>query len=378
MKIPTGFKAKRVLIVLLGAIGDVARALPLAVRLKKAWPESELIWAVEPASSALLKSHPAVDRLVVFERPDGFKAFLRFTAELASLKIDLVLDLQRHFKSGVTSMSTQAPYRIGFAPRNTKEFNWTFNNLYIEAADDSLPKILHYQKFGDFLGLPVMEPLEFGLAPTAQDIMFAENLLAANLHEQNPSLREVTLPADSLKYAGLIIGATWKTKVWWPDYYSSLIGQLYDKCGLCSVLIGSASEAPTRAEIIESKITVPFVDLVNKVPLDKLPALFSQMELAIGSDTGPLHIAAASNLPVVGLYGPTNPQRCGPHGNYQNVLQSTLGCVPCYSRHCRRLDRQCLRDVTPENVLTLVKRILASKTSSTLQSTAGASESNEY
>ena len=107
-------RPRRVLIILLGAIGDVTRGLALATRIKSSWPETELIWAVEPKSAGILERHPAVDQLVVFDRPRGFPAYLRFLKELRSLRCEITLDLQRHFKSGVTSLFAGSPKRLGF------------------------------------------------------------------------------------------------------------------------------------------------------------------------------------------------------------------------------------------------------------------------
>ena len=95
--------SKRILIVLLGAIGDVTRGLSVAMCLKRAWPESRLSWAVEPASRVLVENHPAIDRVVLFERSRGLAGYRDFIRELQQEEYDLVLDMQRHFKSGLTS-----------------------------------------------------------------------------------------------------------------------------------------------------------------------------------------------------------------------------------------------------------------------------------
>src|SRR5437762_1720587 len=103
--------ADRILIVLLGAIGDVTRALPLLMRLRRAYPEAQIAWAVEPLSEPLLRGHRAVDRVIVFERERGAAAFLPFLRELRGFRADLVIDLQRHLKSGIASRVAGAPVR---------------------------------------------------------------------------------------------------------------------------------------------------------------------------------------------------------------------------------------------------------------------------
>ena len=95
------FEAKRILVVLHGSIGDVTRALPLASLLRKGFPEAFLAWSVEPASYPLLQGNPAIDRILLFDRSAWWKTLPRFLAEVRRQKFDLVLDLQRHLKSGI-------------------------------------------------------------------------------------------------------------------------------------------------------------------------------------------------------------------------------------------------------------------------------------
>ena len=118
---------KRVLIVLFGAIGDVTRALPLAVRLKRGWPDAHLTWAVEPLARPLVVGHPAINQVLVFERGQGRVGYRKFLRELdAQEPFDIALDLQRHLKSGFTTWRSGAPPRIGFNRRNSKELNFCF------------------------------------------------------------------------------------------------------------------------------------------------------------------------------------------------------------------------------------------------------------
>ena len=120
--------SNKFLIILHGAIGDVTRALPLAVRIKDNLPDAHITWAIEPISKDLVLNHPAIDRVEIFDRPKGIFAYLKFIKELRKNSYDYVLDLQRHFKSGVTSYLSGGKNRLGFHRNNAKEFNWFFNN----------------------------------------------------------------------------------------------------------------------------------------------------------------------------------------------------------------------------------------------------------
>src|ERR1700691_332010 len=118
---------ERVLIILLGAIGDVVRALPLLGRMRRAWPRAHIAWAVEPKSQPLLEGHPWLDQLIVYDRRRAPWSFAPLLWRVRAQRFDLVVDLQRHLKSGVIAIAAGARERIGFAAPNTKEFNHYFS-----------------------------------------------------------------------------------------------------------------------------------------------------------------------------------------------------------------------------------------------------------
>ena len=99
---------ERLLIVLLGAIGDVVCGMPLVQRLRAGWPSTRIAWAVEPAAAPLLEAHPAVDQVIVFRRGQGAAALAEFLRAVRASRPDLTLDCQRHFKSGLTSWCSGA------------------------------------------------------------------------------------------------------------------------------------------------------------------------------------------------------------------------------------------------------------------------------
>jgi ADP-heptose:LPS heptosyltransferase len=327
-----------VLIVLLGAIGDVARGVSVAVRLKRAWPEVRLTWAVEPASRALVQGHRCIDRVVLFERHRGLAGYRDFIAALRREPYDVVLDMQRHFKSGMTSWLSRGRRRIGFHRKNAKEGNWLFNNGHIPPVENFSPKILQYQKFGDALGLPALEPLEFGFEADEQ----AEQKIAALLGDNGTRGR---------CYAALLTGSSWPSRFWRAEHYRVLIDELFCRYGLVSVLIGGKNEEAFCTELCTGLAEERVVNLAGKTSLSELFALFPKMKLAIGSDCGPMHIAAAMGLKVISLWGSTSPLRSAPYGSERLILQSTIGCSPCYRKRCPGLMTLCMSDIPPAAVL---------------------------
>ena len=343
---------KKLLIVLLGAIGDVVRALPLACRIRKYWPAVEIHWAVEPISYPLLENHFALDKIMVFDRPRGLPAFLTFVRRLRKEKYELVLDLQRHFKSGISSLSTCAPARIGFACANARELNCCFNNLHIAPVEKLSSKILHFQKFGDLLGLPASQPLEFGLSPSLEEQAEVSRLIA-----EACKAASIELPPVEKRLA-LILGSTWESRFWSVEHYASLIGEAKQRWGLVPLLVGGRRERAFAAALADLCTGLPLINLVEKTRLRSLTAVFQQVRLALGSDSGPMHIASALACPVISLWGSTGALRSAPYGSEHLVLQSPIGCSPCYRKKCPGLDTLCMSEIHPAMALELIAKVL--------------------
>ena len=343
---------KEILIVLFGAIGDVTRALPTVSRLKQAWPECRISWAIEPKSLSVLESTSLVDEILLFDRPRGFPAYIRFIRELRSHSFDLTIDFQRHFKSGVTSWLSRAPRRIGFHQKNAKEFNWLFNSETIPRVDNFSSKFEHYQFFADALGIARPERADFSIA--TQDAV--QQRLRRLLED---SLSDERLARERAGYLGLILGSSWESRFWEPEYYQQVARQLWEERRLLPVLLGSAGERAIAEQIQSGLGAVPHVSLIERTSLSDLFQLFPLFEVALGPDSGPMHIAAAAGCPVVSLWGATSPLRSAPIGNEHLVVQSPIGCSPCYRRECPGLDRLCMKQLTPKTVRVFVEKALS-------------------
>lgn len=330
---------RRVLIVLLGAIGDVVRGLPLAQRIRSGWPQARIAWAVEPAAAPVLEGHPAVDEAIRFDRGGGLPAFARFARQVRAWAPDVALDLQRHLKSGVATWLSGAPIRVGFHWRNSREGNWFFSNRHIAPVSFLSSKLEHYLLFADLLGVPPA-PLSFGLAPTAEERERAGRMLAG-----------VARP-----FAAVCPGASWTTKQWFPEPTAAVCRGLSER-GLGVVLLGGPGDVEFAAAVTASR-PGPVLDLAGRSSLRDAIAILDEAAVAVGPDSGPMHICAALGTPVVSLWGATSPARSGPAGYADLVVPGRADCSPCYKRRCP-IDRACMRAITPEAVLAQVDRALA-------------------
>jgi ADP-heptose:LPS heptosyltransferase len=344
---------KKILIVLLGAIGDVARGLSLASRIKSHWPEAHLAWAVEPPSADLVRNHHSIDAVHLFNRPEGKTAFREFRRALRRERFDLVLDLQRHLKSGLTTRATGARRRIGFHRRNSKELNWLFQTERIPYQENFSPKLEQYHAFGDYLDIPRPDRYDFGLVVPEDETKRVESIV-------DEAIREAGIePPSPQQRAAFIIGANWESKRWSAKQFAELAGLVNQRWGLVPFLLGGTPELGIARDILALCPHVPLGNLVGRMTIIQLYAFARTVKVAVGGDTGASFLASIAGAPVISLFGATDPGRSAPFLSESLVLQSPIGCSPCYRRSCPGLNTLCMLDIPAEAVVHRVDSVMA-------------------
>jgi heptosyltransferase I len=338
----TNLDPKKILVVLHGSIGDVTRALPLANLIRRGFPRARLAWAIEPPSLPLVEHHPAVDEVILFDRSRWWNQFGPFLRKIRAGHFDLVLDLQRHLKSGIVSRWTGARQRLGFHRLDCKEFNWVFNNHHIPAGGTGLSKFDQYLKFAEYLGL-APEPVEWKLSLTK------EEQGSVDRHLEN-------ICGD---FAALFVGSRWESKGWFPAQISSCAKLLKQRYGLSVVLLGNKEDATiaAEAEIACGQFTT---NLVGRTSLREAIGIITKARTAVGPDTGLMHIAAAVGTPVVSLWGATSPERTGPYGFGHLAIQGRAPCSPCYRKRCP-IGRICMQSIDIEEIMAKIEAGLSGK-----------------
>ncbi len=333
---------RNILIILHGSIGDVTRALPLANLIRRGYTKATIAWSIEPPAHPLVEQHPAVDRVILFDRSLWWKAAAPFLRQIRSGHFDLVLDLQRIFKSGVISRWTGAPYRIGFHRHDCKEFNWLFNNQYIPATGESVSKLDHYLKFAEFLALEPY-PIEWKI----------------RLSEGEQGRVEKMLRGVGPSFAVFFVGSKWESKRWFPNQTAKSAAEIQKRFGLEIVLLGGREDV-RFAEEVASFGSLRVTNYVGKTSLREAIGILSRARVAIGPDTGLMHLSAAVGTPVVSLWGATSPVRTGPYGYDELVLQGKAACSPCYLRRCP-IGRICMQSINVEEVSAKVEKALSER-----------------
>ena len=313
MRLSLPAEPREIVMVRMSALGDVIPALPVATALKRAYPNARLTWVIQPLPHRLIQNHPAVDRFILFHRHRGLSAW-RSIAEVAATlraqRYDLVLDLQIAFKAGLVTALLRAPVKIGVDRARSGDLNWLFTTHRLPPRP-----IGHiqdeYLEFVEYLGIDP-HPLDWGLRFSAEEEEARDRFFD-----------DLGRPA-----CAIVVGTSRLEKNWPPSLYARLIDALDAEFGLRSVLVGgpSAVERAAAETILASTGARPVNALGDDVR--RLAYLLSGSDLVVSPDTGPLHIARALDVPVVGLYGFTNPKRWGPYRKYQDLVVDGFARTP--------------------------------------------------
>lgn len=336
----------RILITRLSAIGDCVHTLPLACAIKRAFPDAFLAWAVEPLPAQLVEGHDAVDETIIVPKKwlKKWSTIRAVRRQLRDLKFDTVLDSQSLSKSCLLSWLSGARERIGFGAGQGRELALWLNNTRIKPTAAHV--VDRYLEVARPLGIESPD-VEFRMKrdQTSQDVVnqfLAENELKRPLAVINP-------------------GAGWASKVWPAERYAAVAKHLGDDAGHMSVVVWAGESERQWAEAIVAQ-SAGHARLAPATNLLELTELCRRADLFVGSDTGPLHIAAAVGTRCVGMYGPTRPEKCGPYGSGHVTLraaQSTGG-----GHKMRDADNDVMQTITAAEVIAACDQALSDESPS--------------
>jgi len=329
---PDKFGSPSILIILMGSLGDVARGLGLVSHIKAHLPESRITWLVEPKCADLVGLHPQIDNVIEFKRKRSVATMWDLFKKLQKEDFDITLDLQRHLKSGFFSLLSRGQRRIGFHRKNAKELNWLFNNESIPYCDENLPKLGHYLKFTEHLGLPEPNRLDFGL-----------ETLDVN------KLVPPAVAAIQNSFIAVVMGSSWESKDWNFEGYGNLVQHIIKNQNRRVVLLGGSDQWTVAEKLIEKANSPNVINLTGN-PLIEMTAVLKAAAAAVGPDSGPGHLAAAVGTPYVTLFGPTPANRHVPYGCEHLIVQSDLDCAPCYQKQCPEGDNRCMENIKVDDV----------------------------
>lgn len=326
---------RKILIVKPSALGDIVHSLPFLHAVKSRFPGAEVHWVVANGLDELLEDHPLVEKLWVIHKEEWkqiakvketARALRRLFTQLRRERYDAAIDLQGLFRSGMISWFTAATFRIGFQEAREGS-RWFYTHRVVGGAE--VHAVERYLKIAAFMGCDTREKV-FPFPPVAEDSPVVQGL---------PPFYAVMAPA-----AG-------KEANRWP---APRFGSLAAKLPFPSMVVAGRADETIARTVVEAS-NGRAVSLAGKTSLKELIAVIRGARFLVSNDTGPMHIAAALNIPVFAIFGPANPLRTGPYGSIHTVVQAQVPCAPCYRwKKCH--DWKCLEAIRVDDVLDVIQR----------------------
>jgi len=345
-------RSKEFVIVKLSSVGDIIHALPVAYTLRKKYPNCKITWITEKLGVQILENNPVIDELITVDTKTWRKWLLNITdygkligviaatiKTLRKKKYDYAVDLQGLMKSGAILRLLRAGEKWGFPPHRAREsYSALFSNRKISDS---------------FFGGHVVD----------QNLAFAylmgcdEPVKKIEFYCSEEEKRTIDNFVDSLDTTRNLIavnpGSGWKTKNWPAENYREICEYCHSNLNGIPVLTWGPGEE-SLVTPIHHKLKTQTV-MAPPTNLRQLSYLLKKCHFAIGGDTGPIHMAAAQNIPVVAIIGPSDPKRNGPMGQNHEILYNPLECSCCYKKECT--DPRCITSITVDQVIDALEKM---------------------
>jgi heptosyltransferase I len=335
----------KILILKPSSLGDVIQALPVLRLLKRHLPESRIHWWIDSSLAPLLEGDPDLAGVVRFERrrwasPKHWPEMGRSIARLRAQQYDWVIDLQCLARSGAFAWLANGKLLIGLD--EPREGARGFYDLITPRASFNTHAVDWYLAVLPRLEVPVHNG--FTWLPERPAVAAA---IKARWH-----------PAPA-RWIALQPGARWLNKRWPAEHFAELTRRLAaEHADVRFAVLGGKDDQPL-AEAVCRAAPEQCLNLAGQTSLPEMVEWLRWCDLMVTNDTGPMHVAAALGKPVVGVFGPTEPRRTGPYGQFNRVVRHQLPCIPCLKSRCTwPQPMECLTAISPSAVFDVVRREL--------------------
>lgn len=339
-----------ILVVRLTSLGDVLMSIPSVKALKEGLPGAKVSWLVEGSIAELLSHQQFVDHVVKFPRDlvagslkrgsglQALKYLWAFLRKLRARKYDALIDFHGILKSALLDYAARADKRIGFGRMFAKEGSWLAYDERVNGADRGLHKVERNMLLVRHLGINGDIPhVELVAPPHAE--AYVNDMLAE--HDIRPPI--IALFPFCSK------GSLFKR--WELANYATLLRRMGESIPATVLILwgpGEEEEAKRLRDVAGAGVLLP-----ANLGVTQLCALLKKADMYVGGDTGVMHLAAFSGIPVLAIFGPTDPVVNAPFGPMHKIVRRNLPCSPCRNKDCA--ERICLTSITPEEMFEEVK-----------------------
>ncbi len=332
---PAPATVRRILIVKPSSLGDIFHVFPAVARLHELFPNAVFDWLVHPAFAEALDYAPApIERKILFRRRElgrlstFLPEFLDLLHELREIPYDYIMDFQGLLRSALCARFAHGTV-VGFARPREATARWFYHhwakvNLHLHAVRRNQLLVERYFRTGTMRTLCPMPSSE---------------VHRASLESK---LQRCGVAPDA-PLVGVSPGARWESKMFPPELFANVIRLAAGITPEANfVLMGAPADQEATEKIRRLTAGLPVFSLTGATSLGELVELIRSCKVLLANDSGPVHIAAAAQVPVVCFYGPTNPNLTGPFGDIHTIFQrGDLDCIKCMRRQCSKPVIEC-------------------------------------
>ncbi len=314
----SSINVRKICIIKPSAFGDVVQSLSILPALRDRFPKAKISWVINTGLSSLIDDHPMIDELIHFNRKDTFAGRRNLFRKLRASKFDLVFDLQGLLRTAIMSYATAAPLRVGL--QTAREGAHLACHLILPDTGKEVSAHRRYWRVAQAIGAGHIKPA------STIEIPHQDQLWTKALFQENRN------------YLAIQAGARWETKRWPVDKFAVVAVKAYRHFKYLPILVGSPDEIPVSEQFVKlyEKFLPgqPVINLTGKTTLKQLSAVLNQSDILLTNDSGPMHLAAALETPVVGIFTCTSSERSGPADSCHSFVTTQLSCAASYRKRC--------------------------------------------
>jgi ADP-heptose:LPS heptosyltransferase len=331
---------KKICVIHLNQIGDLAFSLPLLKALRDNYPDSTIHSIIKPHLRELLVNLPYIDEVIF--RKSGLGEKLKLLRKARRERYDLLISLSNSTECLLVAALSGAGIKAGFS-----NFPWDFSLRIREKVEG------HH---GWYNNLKLLNRLGVSIEKRDYVGLISSPLLGKDCREL------VGSEGFDLRGNYVIISpgtsARRKIKEWEEEKFAEVIMFLRERYGLNSVLVGGKDNRGFNERIVnivhemDNGRNIDLLNLTGRIGLGDLCFFIGNASLFVGIDSGLMHLASSMDIPVVGIFGPSDPFYVGPQNERSVVVREEgLSCAPCYFKGCT--DRACMKELSVQKVVSL-------------------------
>jgi heptosyltransferase-2 len=335
-------------------VGDAVISIPAMREIRRIFPEAHISLLVRPWVRDIYSAVDFVDEVLDYDKKGvhrGRQGGRRLIAELRNRRFNLAILLQNAFEAAFIAWKAGIPHRIGYARDG--------RSLFLTHACRIDPELRSVHQAYYYIGILS----DMGWLPQRmwERDDYRLSIQVAVRDEDSIAAQEILRcagiqPEDTI--IGVNPGAYYgPAKRWLPDRYAAVLDNLAGRSGTKIVIFGSPEDL-RAAEEVAAGMNHPPVILAGRTTLGQLMGLIQQCRLLITNDSGPMHLAAALNVPQLAIFGSTSEIATGPLSPHAVVIKHPVDCNPCFLRECPT-DFRCMTCISVERVVEEAERMLS-------------------